>query len=161
MVRPIVSPLQRRRTAPAAVGWLLAAVLGAVLVPVPAPAHAEAPLQTAVAPGWWRVGLGAFEVTALSDGTVDIDSAILKDTPLNEAKQVTDSTLTAIMGREAAYSGAEVEWDQMLNSKFQYGPDQLFTDCSAMKFGDFRTLQPPMPKNHNVLKDPALVPVKA
>jgi len=92
---------------------------------------------------------------------MDLINAILKDTPLNEAKQVTDSTLTAIMGREAAYSGAEVEWDQMLNSKFQYGPDQLFTDCSAMKFGDFRTLQPPMPKNHNVLKDPALVPVKA
>jgi len=92
---------------------------------------------------------------------MDLINAILKDTPLNEAKQVTDSTLTAIMGREAAYSGAEVEWEQMLNSKFQYGPDQLFADCSAMTFGDFRTLQPPMPKNHNVLKDPALVPVKA
>ena len=37
---------------------------------------------------------------------VDLINAILNDTDLNEAKQVTDSTLTAIMGREAAYSGA-------------------------------------------------------
>src|SRR5712671_4387809 len=42
---------------------------------------------------------------------MDLINAILHDTPLNEGKQVTDTTLTAIMGREAAYSGAEAEWD--------------------------------------------------
>ena len=42
---------------------------------------------------------------------IDLINAILKDSDLNETKNVTDSTLTAIMGREAAYSGRGVEWD--------------------------------------------------
>jgi len=90
---------------------------------------------------------------------IDLINAIQNDTPLNEAKQVTDSTLTAIMGREAAYSGAGVEWDAVLNSKFAYAPDQLFKDCSQMEWGAFRTLQPPMPSQHDILKDPPVVPV--
>ncbi len=89
----------------------------------------------------------------------DLITAILEDKPLNEARQVTDSTLTAIMGREAAYSGAEVEWDAMLNSKFAYGPDLLYQDCSKMQWGAFRTLQPPMPSDHDIFKDPPVVPV--
>ena len=90
---------------------------------------------------------------------IDLINAIQKDTELNEAKQVTDSTLTAIMGREAAYSGAGVEWDAVLNSKFAYAPEQLFTDCSKMQWGPFRTLQPPMPSQHSIIKDPPVVPV--
>lgn len=89
---------------------------------------------------------------------VDLINAITKGTELNEAKQVTDSTLTAIMGREAAYSGAGVEWDAILNSKFAYGPELLYTDASKMTYGSFRTLQPPMPNSHSVIKDPAVVP---
>jgi myo-inositol 2-dehydrogenase/D-chiro-inositol 1-dehydrogenase len=92
---------------------------------------------------------------------MDLINAIHNDSDLNEAKQVTDSTLTAIMGREAAYSGAGVEWDDILNSKFAYAPEQLFQDCSKMKFGEFRTLQPPMPSMHNILKDPPVVITKA
>jgi hypothetical protein len=89
----------------------------------------------------------------------DLIKAILGDTPLNEAKQVTDSTLTAIMGREAAYSGAGVDWDQVLNSKFTYGPDLLYQDCAKMEWGPFRTLQPPMPGQHNIFKNPPVVPI--
>ena len=63
------------------------------------------------------------------------------------------------MGREAAYSGAGVEWDQILNSKFAYAPEQLFTDVSKMSFGPFRTLKPPMPSQYSVIKDPPMVPV--
>jgi len=92
---------------------------------------------------------------------MDLITAIHTDGNLNEAKQVTDSTLTAIMGREAAYSGAGVEWDDILNCKFAYAPDQLYQDCAKMKFGDFRTLQPPMPSMHNIIKDPPVVPTKA
>jgi len=91
----------------------------------------------------------------------DLIKAILEDTPLNEAKQVADSTLTAIMGREASYSGGEVAWDDIANGKFMYGPDQLYQDCAKMQFGAFRTLQPPMPNDHNILKDPPVVPLKA
>jgi predicted dehydrogenase len=90
---------------------------------------------------------------------IDLMKAILNGTELNEAKQVTDSTLTAIMGREAAYSGAAVNWEDVLNCKFAYAPDQLYQDCSKMQWGAFRTLQPPMPSQHNILKDPAMVPV--
>ena len=89
----------------------------------------------------------------------DLIKAILGDTPLNEAKQVTDSTLTAIMGREAAYSGAAVDWDQVMNSTFAYGPELLYKDCAKMEWGPFRTLQPPMPNSFNILKDPPVFPV--
>ncbi len=90
---------------------------------------------------------------------VDLIQAIVNDTELNETKNVTDSTLTAIMGREAAYSGAGVSWDEILNSKFAYGPDLLYTDCARMQWGPFRVLQPPVPNAHNVLRDPPVVPV--
>lgn len=88
---------------------------------------------------------------------VDLLSAILKDTELNETKNVTDSTLTAIMGREAAYSGAAVEWDQILNSTWKYGPEQLYGDLSKLTWGAFRSLKPPMPSKHNIFKDPPMV----
>jgi hypothetical protein len=90
---------------------------------------------------------------------VNLINAIVKNGDLNEAKQVTDSTLTAIMGREAAYSGAGVEWDQILNSKFSYGPEGVYSDSSKLEWGSFRTLQPPMPKRFNIFKDPPAAPV--
>ncbi len=37
--------------------------------------------------------------------------------PLNELKNVAESTLTAILGRRAAYTGKPVTWEQALNSK--------------------------------------------
>ena len=56
-----------------------------------------------------------------------------------------------------AHSGAEVEWNAILNSKFKYGPDLLYEDASKMQFTAFRTLRPPMPNMHNVLRDPPMV----
>ena len=85
---------------------------------------------------------------------IDLINAIQNNTELNETKNVTDSTLTAIMGREAAYSGAEVTWDKVLEAPFMYGPEQLYKDASKMEFGAFRTLKSPMPSKHNILKDP-------
>ncbi len=89
---------------------------------------------------------------------VDLINAIVKNTDLNEGKQVTDSTLTAIMGREAAYSGGVVEWEEMANSKFAYGPEVLYTDAGKMKFGAFRTLKPPLPSQHDIFKAGAQLP---
>ncbi len=89
---------------------------------------------------------------------MDLINAILNDTELNEAKNVTDSTLTAIMGREAGYSGGEVEWDALLNAKFTYCPDLVYQDPSKMQWGPFRTLKPPMPSLHDILADPPMVP---
>ena len=89
---------------------------------------------------------------------IDLINAIINDTPLNEAAQVTDSTLTAIMGREAAYSGSVVEWDDVLKSKFAYGPPELYTNPAAMTWGSFRTLKPPMPGSHDIFKDKVELP---
>jgi myo-inositol 2-dehydrogenase/D-chiro-inositol 1-dehydrogenase len=89
---------------------------------------------------------------------IDLINAIVNDTPLNETEQVTDSTLTAIMGREAAYNGGVVEWDDMKNSTFAYGPELLYTDASKMQFGAFRTLRPPMPGDHDIFAKPPKVP---
>jgi myo-inositol 2-dehydrogenase / D-chiro-inositol 1-dehydrogenase len=82
---------------------------------------------------------------------VHLIQAIVKNTELNETKNVTDSTLTAIMGREAAFSGRQVEWDAIQASTFKYGPDELYTEAYKLKFGPFRTLTPPMPSLHDVL----------
>ena len=51
-----------------------------------------------------------------------------------------------------------VEWEDMLNSKFKYGPDLLYTDVAKMTWGPFRTLKPPMPSQHDIFKDPPDVP---
>jgi glyoxylase-like metal-dependent hydrolase (beta-lactamase superfamily II) len=60
------------RTSPwrAAVAAVLTAASGAVLVP--AAAQASAPMVKTQAPGYYRMMLGDFEITALSDGTVDL-----------------------------------------------------------------------------------------
>ncbi len=42
----------------------------AMLLAFNLPAHAEAPIAKGQAPGWYRMMLGQFEITALSDGTV-------------------------------------------------------------------------------------------
>ena len=88
---------------------------------------------------------------------IDLIKAIVSDTPINETEQVTDSTLTAIMGREAAYGGGVVEWDDMKNNEFTYGPELLYTDASKMQFGAFRTLKSPMPGNHDIFSKPPKV----
>jgi hypothetical protein len=85
---------------------------------------------------------------------VDLINAIVKGTELNEAENVTNSTLTAIMGREAAYSGMEIDWDTVLKSEFKYGPDALYENPASLKFENFRTLQPPMPKQHDIFANP-------
>ena len=89
---------------------------------------------------------------------IDLINAIVHDKELNETKTVTDSTLTAIMGRESAYSGSVVEWDDMLNSKFAYGPELLYTDPSKLTWGAFRTLKSPLPGSHDIFKDGAVLP---
>lgn len=55
----------------------------------------------------------------------DLVASIRAGTPLNEAKQVAESCLTAIMGRMSAYTGQEITWDQALNSKESLMPDLL------------------------------------
>jgi myo-inositol 2-dehydrogenase / D-chiro-inositol 1-dehydrogenase len=47
---------------------------------------------------------------------VDLLASIRAGNPLNEGQQVAESTLSAIMGREAAYTGQIINWDELLNA---------------------------------------------
>ena len=47
---------------------------------------------------------------------VDLLASIRDGKPLNEGHQVAESTLSAIMGREAAYTGQALLWDELLNA---------------------------------------------
>lgn len=53
---------------------------------------------------------------------LDLMESIRAGKPLNEAQETAEATLMGIMGRESAYSGQFVEWDQMLNSNQRLGP---------------------------------------
>jgi predicted dehydrogenase len=52
----------------------------------------------------------------------DLIKSIREGKPLNEAEQIAHSTLTAIMGREAAYTGQIIKWDEFLNSPLDLSP---------------------------------------
>ncbi|HPC98641.1 MAG TPA: Gfo/Idh/MocA family oxidoreductase [Bacteroidales bacterium] len=58
---------------------------------------------------------------------------------VNEAEQTAYSTLTAIMGREAAYTGRLVTWDDILKSDLKLGPEKIEMGPVDMKF------EPPVP----------------
>ncbi len=55
----------------------------------------------------------------------DLIKSIRSGKPYNELKAVTESTLTAIMGRMAAYTGQAVTWEQALNSGESLMPPKL------------------------------------
>jgi hypothetical protein len=55
----------------------------------------------------------------------DLVESIRKGEPLNEAQQVAESSLTAVMGREAAYTGQVVVWDDFLKSDMDLMPKNL------------------------------------
>jgi myo-inositol 2-dehydrogenase / D-chiro-inositol 1-dehydrogenase len=55
----------------------------------------------------------------------DFIASLRAGKPLNELKNVAESTMTAIMGRMAAYTGLAVTWDEALNSKESLMPDPL------------------------------------
>jgi predicted dehydrogenase len=48
--------------------------------------------------------------------------------PINDLKNVAESTLTAIMGRMSAYTGKAVTWQEALNSQQKLMPDNLTWD---------------------------------
>lgn len=65
--------------------------------------------------------------------------SIRKGSPLNEGRQIADSTMTAILGRMSAYTGRALKWDWAMNaSKLDLTPGE-------MKFGDLPDMPVPMP----------------
>jgi predicted dehydrogenase len=62
----------------------------------------------------------------------DFIRSIREGKPINDAVRVAESSLTSIMGREAAYTGEVVEWDALMKSdldlspaKYEFGPNPV------------------------------------
>jgi predicted dehydrogenase len=60
----------------------------------------------------------------------DLIASVRSGKPINELKNVAESTMTAILGRMSAYTGKEVSWDQALNSQEELMPAKLDWDMS-------------------------------
>ncbi len=68
----------------------------------------------------------------------DLIASIRAGKPSNELKDVAESTLTAVMGRMAAYTGQAVTWEEALNSGENLMPPKL-------EWGDLAVAPVPMP----------------
>lgn len=55
----------------------------------------------------------------------ELFAAIRKNTPINDGQRMATSTLLAMMGRMAAYTGQQITWDQALNSQERLSPDPI------------------------------------
>lgn len=55
----------------------------------------------------------------------DLIASIRAGKPLNELKQVAESSMTAILGRQAAYTGKTLTWDEALNDTVSLMPEHL------------------------------------
>lgn len=64
---------------------------------------------------------------------IDLIASIRKGEGLNEAQFIAESTLTAIMGREAAYTGKSVSWDEMMKSNMALGPEEISWDTPLVE----------------------------
>jgi hypothetical protein len=68
--------------------------------------------------GWYRLHEGgqrkSFENkrSGYVQEHADLIKSMLDGKPLNEGRQVAESTLTAVMGRESAYTGRKIYWDK-------------------------------------------------
>ena len=52
-------------------------------------------------------------------------ASIRRNQPINDGKRLATSTLLAIMGRMAAYTGQQITWEQALNSQESLVPDKI------------------------------------
>lgn len=83
-----------------------------------AESHHRGPVQIMLNTGGERWDAGTTEAlaTAVADKAKAFVEGIKQGRFDNEAQQGADSTLSAILGRTAAYSGREATWDQMLKT---------------------------------------------
>jgi len=66
----------------------------------------------------------------------DLFAAIRNDTPYNELEYGAHSSMTAVMGRMATYSGKEITWDEALNSQIDTMPKELSWDAMPQSLPD-------------------------
>jgi myo-inositol 2-dehydrogenase / D-chiro-inositol 1-dehydrogenase len=58
-------------------------------------------------------------------------AAVVANRPYNELDWAADSTMTAILGRMATYSGKLVTWDEAVKSDLTYAPDRIAWDVAS------------------------------
>ena len=73
----------------------------------------------------------------------ELFAAIRDGRTINNGKYMCYSTLMAIMGREACYSGAKIEWDKLMNSPLDLSP-------KSYEFGDAPAVEVPMPGSYKL-----------
>jgi predicted dehydrogenase len=73
----------------------------------------------------WKFSSTEKPVPAMQQEHTDLVASIRAGKPINELKQIAESTLTAIMGREAAYTGQEVAWDDLLKAQQKLAPETV------------------------------------
>jgi myo-inositol 2-dehydrogenase / D-chiro-inositol 1-dehydrogenase len=83
------------------------------------------PAGTIEGPNAWKFERPAERTNPYVQEHTDLVASIRAGKPLNELQQVAESTLTAIMGREAAYTGQEITWDQILNASLDLTPPSI------------------------------------
>jgi myo-inositol 2-dehydrogenase / D-chiro-inositol 1-dehydrogenase len=62
----------------------------------------------------------------------DLMAALLAGRPYNEAGWATESTMTAILGRMASYSGQIVTWDEAIGSQLDLTPKSIAWDAETL-----------------------------
>lgn len=60
----------------------------------------------------------------------ELFAAIRKDAPINDGEFMAHSTMLAIMGRMAAYTGQEITWEEAMNSEEKLGPKEYSWDLT-------------------------------
>jgi myo-inositol 2-dehydrogenase/D-chiro-inositol 1-dehydrogenase len=72
-------------------------------------------------------------MSAYDQEHIDLVTAIRTNQTINEAENTAKSTLTAIMARISAYTGQEVTWEQVMESKMRLGPTEYALGPSDIK----------------------------
>jgi hypothetical protein len=60
----------------------------------------------------------------------ELFASIRKGEPMNDGNWMVQSTMMAIMGRMAAYTGKNLTWEEALNSQQKLVPDEFAWDMS-------------------------------
>ncbi|MDG5798924.1 Gfo/Idh/MocA family oxidoreductase [Marinilabiliaceae bacterium ANBcel2] len=76
----------------------------------------------------WRFNYpnnNSLKISPFRQTHIDFVTAIRTNNPINEAENMANSNLTAIMGRVSAYTGQEITREEMLASELKLGPDKI------------------------------------
>ena len=69
-------------------------------------------------------GRNRLPVSAFDQEIINLVTSIRTNNPINQTYDLAASTLTGIMGRESAYTGKDLTWEEMMNSQLKLGPEE-------------------------------------